>query len=521
MLRNSDLHGYKIPGVAERAVVKMFADDTTVYLSERDSYEDLEKILKEWCLASGAKFNISKTEIIPFGTPTFRAQLLEDRRLNPEDEPIPGDVHVAKDGEAVRILGGFVGNMINAFTVWTPVLDKVDSDYTRWANLNPTMSMKKNIDQIIAGSRTQYLAQVNGMPAAVVKHVLKSQKEFINDGKRAMISREQLMAPKDKGGLGMLDLEARNEALHLMKTAALAETDTDKRAHWVSLASHCIKKKVVQNPRVADDAKSDVIVQNYRISQRAHRKQHKEMVQCLYTYGVVFKAVLPSEELQRKMPLWHHPGEDGDKRQTNNSARAKCLRATHAVRTVGEGVDTAARLQDPLHGNSPICPCDACEDDRARKCKNPHTCADDAGRRLDQLRPEWDPRKERAMRPADSDEPLEEDTKIFRSPREIESLGQGLRVITKREDEPKERPQPRINRRAVRVPPPPSAIVHIGSAVLARPNKAPRAAASVIYSLEDPKNKTFRMPEIWTQSTYVADVAAMLEAIRATDPATK
>jgi hypothetical protein len=39
--------------------------------------------------------------------------------------------------------------------------------------------MKNNIDQIVAGSRSQYLAQVNGMPAAVTKHILKAQKEFI------------------------------------------------------------------------------------------------------------------------------------------------------------------------------------------------------------------------------------------------------------------------------------------------------------------------------------------------------
>ncbi|KAJ7246799.1 hypothetical protein B0H12DRAFT_985709, partial [Mycena haematopus] len=181
-----------------------------------------------WCLASGAKFNAAKTEIIPFGTKDYRDEVLATRRLSPLDKPIPENAHIAKDGEAVRILGGFVGNEIDAFAVWTPVLDKIDADYVRWANIRPTMDMKKNIDQIVAGSRTQYLAQVNGMPPAVIKHVLKAQKEFMNDGKSSMVSREQLMAPREKGGIGMLDLEARNEALQMVKAGSLAETDPTK-----------------------------------------------------------------------------------------------------------------------------------------------------------------------------------------------------------------------------------------------------------------------------------------------------
>jgi hypothetical protein len=114
-------------------------------------------------------------------------------------------------------LGSFIGNGVDAFGVWTPVLDKIDSDYEQWANLNPTLTLRKHADQIVAGSRSQYLAQVNGMPAAVTKHILKSQRDFINDSKSSMIGRDTLMAPREIGGIGLFDLEARNEALLLLK----------------------------------------------------------------------------------------------------------------------------------------------------------------------------------------------------------------------------------------------------------------------------------------------------------------
>jgi hypothetical protein len=45
---------------------------------------------------------------------------------------------MAGEGEAVRILGSFIRNGVDAFGVWTLVLEKIDSDYERWANLNPT-----------------------------------------------------------------------------------------------------------------------------------------------------------------------------------------------------------------------------------------------------------------------------------------------------------------------------------------------------------------------------------------------
>jgi hypothetical protein len=63
------------------------------------------------------------------------------------------------------------------------------------------------------GQGHKYLVQVNGMPPAVMKHVLRSQKEFMNDGKSTMVSREQLMAPPEKGGIGMLDLHTQMEAM--------------------------------------------------------------------------------------------------------------------------------------------------------------------------------------------------------------------------------------------------------------------------------------------------------------------
>ncbi|KIY48914.1 hypothetical protein FISHEDRAFT_16943, partial [Fistulina hepatica ATCC 64428] len=72
MIRKSGLSGYEIPEAENKLIVKMFANDMTVYLSEKDDYNKLSHILAEWCAASRAKFNIEKTVIIPIGSPEYR-----------------------------------------------------------------------------------------------------------------------------------------------------------------------------------------------------------------------------------------------------------------------------------------------------------------------------------------------------------------------------------------------------------------------------------------------------------------
>jgi hypothetical protein len=524
MLRGSNLKGYAIPGVAEKAVVQLFADDTTAYLSEYDNFEDLECILDKWCLASGARFNVAKTEIIPFGTPEYRTRLLETRKLNEADKPIPPGVHIAKEGEAVRILGSFIGNGVEAFGVWTPVLEKIDSDYERWANLHPTLSLRKNADQIISGSRSQYLAQVNGMPAAVTQHILKSQSEFINDSKSPMIARDTLMMPRELGGIGVLDLEARNEALLLVKAAALAEAEPEKRSLWASLALHRLSQHTVKSPVVAKEAKTNLMIQNIKVNQRNPPALHKTMVKCLNKYGISFETVQPSGEILRKLPLWHHPGENSQKRQENNGKMANCLRKNHDVLTVSDGMNLAQRLEDPLHYKRASCECDACEEDKeTRGCENPQACVMAAAARLTQILSKWIPETSGVEAPVLEATPATQEgrTGQFVPPENITTLAQGLRVMTRRKGEPKERIDPLVRRRAAVEPAPTAVEIHIAGIVHAPSSRKARAAAGIFFKTDDSRNIGKRIPANADQTQYGAEIFAALEAARITNKETE
>ncbi|KDQ62216.1 hypothetical protein JAAARDRAFT_122432, partial [Jaapia argillacea MUCL 33604] len=206
-LRNSSLEGFKIPGTKERLIAMLFADDTTTYLSENDSFEDLMKILNDWCIAAKAKFNVKKTEIVPVGLQEFREQLIKSRQIQPDGPPIPQEIHIAREGEAVRILGVWFGNKMEAGVPWAPVMEKVDKALQQWDRSHPTMEGRCLIIQMVIGGMTQYLTQVQGMPAPVEDCLVKRTRKFMwGDKTQSPVNLKTLYAPVSQGGRGVLDL---------------------------------------------------------------------------------------------------------------------------------------------------------------------------------------------------------------------------------------------------------------------------------------------------------------------------
>ena len=82
MIWTSDLKGIDLPKCCKTFNATLFADDTTIYLAKDDNFEVLQEILDTWCSAAKAKFNIKKMEILPIGSPTFRAQVVEAYRVD-------------------------------------------------------------------------------------------------------------------------------------------------------------------------------------------------------------------------------------------------------------------------------------------------------------------------------------------------------------------------------------------------------------------------------------------------------
>ncbi|KAA1476632.1 hypothetical protein DENSPDRAFT_747484, partial [Dentipellis sp. KUC8613] len=218
MLKASpQVHGFQIPGLHKRVLISLFADDTALYLSEHDRYDVIKQILDEWCRATGAKFNINKTEIIPIGKPAARTRTINARKINPLDrEALPPGIHIAVDGVPIRYLGAWIGNNVDDAEPWERTLDKMRNALHGWQMGHPTLQGKRTIVQAIIGGTTQFLTKVQGMPPNIEDAVIKEIRTFIwPDCKSAAIALDYLYNPANKGGIGLLDIKARNEAIEI------------------------------------------------------------------------------------------------------------------------------------------------------------------------------------------------------------------------------------------------------------------------------------------------------------------
>ena len=90
-IRNDqNIKGIKIPGLEHTIKIKLFADDTNIFLSKKDRADKIQESLNTWCESSGARFNIEKMEIIPMGSEKHRKKIIDSRKINPDDErPYP------------------------------------------------------------------------------------------------------------------------------------------------------------------------------------------------------------------------------------------------------------------------------------------------------------------------------------------------------------------------------------------------------------------------------------------------
>jgi len=217
MLCSSNLSGFQVEGVAERLITILFADDTTVYLSQADSFQDLNVILNRWCRSSGAKFNVQKTIIVPVGTQTYREEVVSSHKISPNQESIPLDITIAPDGQAVRALGAFVGNKIKNASIWTPILERIERLLAQWNKSKPTQLGRRLIISIVIGGLTQYLTRVQGMPAEIEDELTRKISQFMWDRGTPPVNAETLQLPTSKGGQSILNLRVRNQAIDLMK----------------------------------------------------------------------------------------------------------------------------------------------------------------------------------------------------------------------------------------------------------------------------------------------------------------
>ena len=395
--KDVNFKGITVPGVEEPLKAKFFADDTSVYMCKSDKFDFIKMLLGDWCRVSGAKFNIEKTEVVPIGSEDHRQQVVRSRKINPLDETLSDRIKVAEDGVAIRFLGAWIGNHTNNAVPWEPVIDNINKDLRRWGTSRPTMGGRKIIAQAITGGRTQYLTMAQGMPKNVEDAIIKITRKFMwGDNSSPRIALDFLQSPVEEGGLNLIDIKARNEAIEIMWLKSYLNI-SPSRPEWAAVTDLLID--MAAPPASTQKARGISFLQSWKPITRGQRAKQMgndtfRMIKTTGKFNTNLEALCLTPHLRAQLPAWYHIASNP---RPITGAAAKCLLNNHQSTTVAHLMRISARTRNPNtdpsrpHQPKTFCYCVDCSKDRMEGCRNPHACAQEAQARLDQILPKFNP----------------------------------------------------------------------------------------------------------------------------------
>ena len=391
LTRNArEIKGYEIPGMEKKLAINLFADDTVLYLSEQDSFDKVIEILDQWCEVSGAKFNKEKTEIIPIGSRAHRDRINQTRKLHPGDKPIQHDIWIANEGEAIRSLGAWIGNNTQETRPWEPIIDLVHRDLERWKSVHLTLDKKRLIVQAVVGGRTQFLTKAQGMPDTIREALTKEIQSFIWDDAEHVprLGMNHLTETKDNGGLKLLNLKIRNEAIELIWLRDYLNL-TQTRPSWAYITDALINETTP--PNLDEQTRVNAFLQNWKIPTKGKRAERLgddtlRMLKTAHKHNVAFAPINLSRDLRESLPAWQHLGVE---KQAPRNPRSRCLVKNHESTNVKDMINITERLKGAYRGeqHTPVfsCQCLDCKTDRKNGCENPQRCAIEAQKRLERI----------------------------------------------------------------------------------------------------------------------------------------
>jgi hypothetical protein len=139
------------------------------------------------------------------------------------------------------MLSTWIGNKTKDLTPWEPIIDKINTKLKRWKKVHPTLSGRKIITQMVVGGHTQFLTQAQGMLKETKDTLNRMIKNFIwEDNSSPRIANETLRNPIMEGGLDLLDLKIRNEAIDIMWLKTYLDF-SPKRPEWATITDLIIE----------------------------------------------------------------------------------------------------------------------------------------------------------------------------------------------------------------------------------------------------------------------------------------
>ncbi len=259
----------------------------------------------------------------------------------------------------------------------------------------PTIEGRKLIIQMVVGGMTQYLTQVQGMPASTEKKLEKRIRKFIW-GNRTLspVNIETLYAPTEMGGRGLLDIKSRNEAIDLMWLKSYLKFNRD-RPLWALVADALMAINLPKSESSSNkEIRQSVFLQSWKtLTGTKSPKTIKKLFQTAKKFNVQPEGLAFNPSITTEMPIWHHVKADPKIKGLAKNDTSKCLMNNHKALKVGDIEVLVSSLENEGHTADPNCLCENCiRAGDISGCENPHGCYKQAEKLLNLLPSKWNPK---------------------------------------------------------------------------------------------------------------------------------
>jgi hypothetical protein len=221
--QNNNIKGIKI-GDTEIKLVQM-ADDTTAFVQDKNSLENMLKILTQFEQYAGLKLNKTKTEAMWLG-----------QNRNNTDTPL--DIKWVKEVHALGIFFSYETDTV----MQKNFMDKA-KDFKQildmWSQRDLSLIGKITILKSLAFSKIIYQCGVISPPKKFVDHIIDLSYKFIWNNKKDKIKRKTIISDYQDGGLKMLDI---NSFINAQKVMWIKRYLSPDKASWKALLTLNLKE---------------------------------------------------------------------------------------------------------------------------------------------------------------------------------------------------------------------------------------------------------------------------------------
>lgn len=206
--RSGHLTGLQMGTGAPRINHLLFADDTIFFLgTDARSCSTLKEILRKYEAASGQMINTSKSSI------SFSAKTLQETRLR-----VKTYLGIAQEGGVGKYLGLPEHFGRRKKDLFTGIVDRISRRAAAWASKRLSIAGKLVMLKSVLTAIPSYSMTCFLLPVSLCKRIQSVLTRFwwdSSENKKGMcwVSWDRVTQPKDRGGLGIRDIQAFNVAL--------------------------------------------------------------------------------------------------------------------------------------------------------------------------------------------------------------------------------------------------------------------------------------------------------------------